>query len=112
MARDLHLVREIRNEFAHHAFECTFISPTIENWVRALEAGSDYNRRVPETRKDVGPPGTRWDFLGIAAWILYSLNRELEEVKPLAPHGPEFGYIDWDQLPEPIRKLLPDEGAT
>jgi hypothetical protein len=108
LARDLHLIRSIRNEFAHHPFECTFQSAKVKNWVKLLEEGSDYNRRYPKTRQDIGPPGTRWDFLGIAAWILYSLHRHLEDTQPLLPCGLEFGYIDWDQLPEDIRLLIPD----
>jgi len=103
LARDLNLIRSIRNEFAHHPFECTFESPKVKNWVKVLEEGSDYNRRQPETRQHVGPPGPRWDFLGIAAWILYNLHRDLEETQQLTPRGPEFGYIDWERLPEAIR---------
>ena len=112
LARDLHVIRSIRNEFAHHLFEYTFDSPKVKNWVMVLEQASDYNRRQPKTRADIGPPGTRWDFLGIAAWILYSLQRDIEEMEPLQPQGPEFGYIDWDKLPEAIRKLTPEPGAT
>jgi len=112
LARDLHLIRKIRNEFAHQPQACTFETGRIGDWVKALEAGSDYNRRKPETRKAIGPPGARWDFLGIAAWILYSIYGTLDDVKTITEHAPEFGYIDWDQLPEEIRKLLIDSGAT
>jgi DNA-binding MltR family transcriptional regulator len=75
MARDLHLVRKIRNDFAHDPLHLTFESESVRNRVRALEEGSDYNRRYPETRVAVGPPGTRWDFLGITAWMLYGRLR-------------------------------------
>jgi hypothetical protein len=112
LARDLHLIRKIRNEFAHHPLECTFQTQRIKDWVRALEGASDYNRRNPGTRQALGPPGPRWDFLGIAAWILYSIYRDVELTVPISEHGPEFGYIDWDQLPENIRNVLPDFGAT
>lgn len=91
LARDLHLIRKIRNEFAHSPLECTFATERIGNWVRALDEASDYNKRNPATRAAIGPPGARWDFLGIAAWILYSLHREVAETEPLHPHGPEFG---------------------
>jgi hypothetical protein len=109
LARDLHLVQKIRNRFAHFALECTFETDPIKGWVRALEAASDYNRRYPDTRKMIGPPGARWDFLGIAAWILYSIHRQAESLEPLREYTPEFGYIEWDRLPEDLRRLLPDD---
>lgn len=111
MARDLHLVRKIRNEFAHSPFTLTFESDVVLNRVRALEEASDYNRRYPPTRAAIGPPGPRWDFLGISAWILYSLHRE--EVDRVPDHGPEFGYVEWDAvLPEEVRQRLRGEEAT
>jgi hypothetical protein len=108
LARDLHLIRKIRNEFAHTPLECTFGSERVMNWVRALEEASDYNKRNPETRKALGPPGPRWDFLGIAAWILYSLHREIDETQALEAHGPEFGYIDWNKLAADLQSQLAD----
>jgi len=98
MARDLHLIRKIRNEFAHEPLGRTFDSETIKARVTALEEASDYNKKRPDTRKALGPPGTRWDFLGIAAWILYDLHRDLEETEKLSEHVPEFGYIDWSSV--------------
>lgn len=112
MARDLHLVRKIRNEFAHSSLERTFEAGRIKDWVTVLEKASDYNRRYPETRAAIGPPGTRWDFLGISAWMLYSLHRDPTETKGLTEHTPEFGYIDWTALPEEIRRLLAENEAT
>jgi hypothetical protein len=108
MARDLHLIRKIRNDFAHYPLERTFANPPISDLVRALEEASDYNKRHPETRDSVGPHGPRWDFLGIAAWILYSLHREVAETQPTRAHVPEFGYIDWSALPPELRKRLED----
>jgi hypothetical protein len=60
----------------------------------------------------IGPTGARWDFLGAAAWMLYSLHREAEGIGRLERHGPEFGYIDWDRLPEQLRQFLRDDEAT
>ena len=112
LARDLHLVRNIRNAFSHDAVECTFDRPDIRDRVRALEGASDYNRRRPDLRVAMGPPGTRGDFLGITAWMLYSLHREAESVGRIANHGPEFGYIDWADLPPDTLKALIDAAAT
>ena len=89
MARDIHLVRKIRNDFAHSPLERTFASSSVRDRVAALQAASDYNTRNPKTRENIGPPGPRWDFLAISAWMLYSLHSET--VETLSEHGPEFG---------------------
>jgi hypothetical protein len=111
-ARDLHLIRDIRNDFAHAPQSCRFdTSPTVDR-VTALEKASDINSRYPDTRAAVGPPGPRWDFLGVAAWMLYQLHCELESAEPLRQHGPEFGYIDWDGLPPEVQEFLRRSEAT
>jgi len=112
MARDLHLVRRIRNDFAHYPLGLAFEHDPVRSRVRALEQASDYNRRNPPTRKDIGPPGPRWDFLGIAAWMLYSLHREAEGVGPLRQHGAEFGYVDWSTLPPDVQNVLRRDEET
>ncbi len=112
LARDLHLIRKIRNEFAHEAMECAFNDQRIADWVAALEATSRYNSRDPVMRGGLGPAGPRWDFLGISAWILYSLGCELQETPPLQEHKPEFGYIDWQSLTAEVRKRITDAEAT
>jgi hypothetical protein len=109
LARDLHLIRDIRNTFAHEPGESTFETASVKDRVAALEQASDYNRRQPDLRAKMGPPGTRGDFLGIAAWILFSLAKETEEAETIRRHGPEFGYMDWDALPSEIRSRLTAE---
>jgi hypothetical protein len=112
LARDLHLIRKVRNDFAHDPLHLTFETPTVKDRIRALEAASDYNRRHPETRTAIGPPGPRWDFLGIAAWMLYALHRAIDDVSPNTTVAPEFGYIDWSALPAEVQEFLKQEEAT
>jgi hypothetical protein len=104
MARDLHLVLDIRNDFAHNPFGCTFDSMSIRNRIRELESSSDFNHRHPNTRRAIGPPGPRWDFLAVTTWMLYSLRSE--KVKQLSEPSPEFGYIDWSSLSPEIKEKL------
>ena len=111
MARDLHLIRELRNDCAHHTAPVTFATPSIRDRVRALDESSDYNRRNPKERADMGPPGPRHDFLGCAGWMLYALHRGLDDVVPRKPRSPEFGYIDWDKLPAEIKALIQSSQA-
>jgi hypothetical protein len=110
LARDLHIIREIRNTFAHEAAESTFQTPSVRDRIAALQQVSDYNRRRPDLRVTMGPPGPRGDFLGMAAWMLYSIAGKTDDIQAIKPPSPEFGYIDWDSLPEDLRKRI-DEAA-
>ena len=112
MARDLHLIRKIRNDFAHEPRGRSFESEEIRSRVRELERGSNCNARDPQTRAAVGPEGTRWDFLGSAAWMLYALNRAIDDVVRPAEHPAEFGYIDWTRVPLAVREWLAKHDAT
>lgn len=110
MAQDLHLIRKIRNEFAHAASLCTFDTEPVHTWVRTLEAKSDYNQRYPDTRKSIGPPDRRSDFLGMASWLLYSICRSHEDIQPLPEKHREFGYIDYSLLPSDVQGFLAQFG--
>lgn len=112
LARDLHIIRAIRNAFAHDAEGCTFERQDIRSRIQALESASNYIRREPEIREKMGPSGARGDFLALATWILYNLHREAEEIGPPNERGPEFGYIDWSSLPEEVRRAIAAAMAT
>ena len=59
LARDLHLIRRIRNEFAHASHRIAFDAPPVRDFVHALQAASDYNRRHPHLRRRMGLPGAK-----------------------------------------------------
>ena len=106
LAADLHLIRRVRNDFAHSTDDLSFDSGPIRDRVRALEVTSGFNKRYPAVREAIGPAGSRNDFLGIAAWILYELECQVNEVVPLVPRNPEFGYVDWSSLPDDVLTML------
>src|SRR5688572_23015419 len=64
LARDLHIIRKIRNQFAHEPLDTTFDTPRISDLIGAVQAASDYNTRHPDTRRAIGPPGNKGDFVG------------------------------------------------
>lgn len=92
MARDLHLMRKIRNDFSHHAQQVTFDTPSAKDRVKELTKQTVMFRESPELRVKVGAPGTRLDFLSVAQWILHSLRQKVERVVPVDSPKPEFGY--------------------
>lgn len=108
LARDLHLIRKIRNHFAHNALVAGFDARPVRDWVNALAQASDMNNRNPTARAACGPPGPRGDYLAITSWILYDLHRQADSIDALAERGPEFGYIDWSRLPPDVRRALED----
>jgi len=112
LARDLHLIRKIRNAFAHEPLETTFDTQRIADLVSAVEAGSDYNTRHPETRQAMGPASKKGDFLGIVGWILYTIHSDAETIERVEPARPEFGYLRFEDLPPLVRELLRREGAA
>lgn len=93
--RDLHLIRKIRNDFAHNPQDLSFDTSSVKGRVAALES-SGFNRRNAATRTGLGPPGPRGDFLGIVSWMLFSLQEDVSKTKRLSGPVAEFAYIDWD----------------
>jgi len=112
MHRDLQLLRKIRNDFAHKPFDLTFNSDSIKSRVIELDKVSDYISRNPVARKNTGPIGVRHDFIFSVGWRLYALQYLLDEIIPLDRKGIEFGYFDFDKLPEQVRELIVHRSKT
>ena len=89
--RDLHLVRKIRNEFAHNIQGCTFETGTVRSRILELAKSSGLIERNPRARATF-PEGCRGDFLLVASWMLYSLNQRIEESSALTEAHLEWGY--------------------
>lgn len=67
MKRDLHILRKIRNEFAHEPQKLSFKTPTIANRCRELKyAGNDRNKLEPRecfTRAMLGIDGSIYVYI-------------------------------------------------
>jgi DNA-binding MltR family transcriptional regulator len=92
--RDLHLIRAIRNHFAHNVTGCTFQESSVRSRILELARSSGLIDRNPTMRTKGFPAGPRGDFLFIASWMLFSLNRKVEECRPFTEATPEFGYSE------------------
>ena len=106
-ARDLHLIRKIRNHFAHSADHLTFETPEVRDRVAELEKPG-FNRRFAQIRAGLGPPGPRGDFLGIVSWMIFSHQESAPKTKRQSPHVGEFGYFDVDSAIEIMTGTEPD----
>lgn len=98
-ARDLNLIRRIRNEFAHNIHGCSFDHSSVKSRVYELAKSSDIIAKNPNVRADM-PEGTRGDFLICVSWMLWSLTTETDYIVPLKECEEEFGYIVLEDIDE------------
>ncbi|MBN2095230.1 MAG: hypothetical protein JW727_04225 [Candidatus Aenigmarchaeota archaeon] len=99
--RDLHIIRKIRNDFAHDIHNCSFENSRVKSRVGELVVSSCIIKQSPEIRKGF-PEGNRGDFLMLASWMLYFINRSAQKLSPLRSAELEFGYC-----PDSIEDIPP-----
>jgi len=89
--RDLHIVRRIRNEFAHNVIGCSFNSPSVRSRIIELRQSMIIVEKEPEIRKKF-PEGYRGDFQMMITFMLYYLYHLVEEITFLEPGKEEMAY--------------------
>ncbi|MFQ6403931.1 hypothetical protein ACIDE9_04135 [Methylophilus sp. 'Pure River'] len=90
--RDLHLIRSIRNKFAHNISGCSFDESSVRSQVLELAKSSGFLERNPNLRHAHFPEGVRGDFMACASWMLYSINLQIEHASSMEEAELEFGY--------------------
>jgi hypothetical protein len=103
-ARDLHLIRRIRNEFAHRAASCDLKDPQARNRIEELTKSHGIFERSPKKVKEDGKPSLKEQFVEAVSWMLYSLDLQRTRVSQLKSREHEFGYefsYDEDYPAEP-----------
>ncbi len=88
--RDLHLIRKIRNEFAHNIHGCTFEDSRVKS--RTLELYKSTGNIIKDKYRSHYPEGPRGDFMFICMWMLWKINCAIEDCKQLHEPKAEFGY--------------------
>lgn len=91
-ARDLNLIRKIRNEFAHNIQGCDFSHSGIRSRVLELNKSSNIMDKV-SVFADKVDKSSRNSFLHICSWMLTSIHNKIERIVPLTQAKTEFGYI-------------------
>lgn len=89
-ARDLHLLRKIRNDFAHNINGCSFDDARVKS--RILELTSSHG--IISRSRHVFPkdPPPREAFLQTASWMVFHLTAEAKGTVSLSPAPEEWGY--------------------
>ncbi|MEQ9092195.1 MAG: hypothetical protein RIE52_13965 [Balneola sp.] len=95
--RDLHLLRKIRNSFAHDIYGCAFDSGSVKARVRELE--NSFSNRVYEEKEAIRKRrnddllnGTRGSFLFMTTSMIWEISDLIKESNELSPSENEFFY--------------------
>ncbi len=92
LSRDLHLIRKIRNVFAHDVQGCTFENGAVQSRIDELLKSSGFKERHPKIRAGMGDVGPRLDFLLCASWMLFVIHQEAESCEARNEAEDEWGY--------------------
>lgn len=94
LCRDLHLVRKIRNDFAHNIEGCHFSGQKVHNRVRELRNGFvdliDIYRT--EEAAKIYQDGDRGEFQFCCSWMIDYLHELSRSSRPLQESPPEWAY--------------------
>jgi DNA-binding MltR family transcriptional regulator len=100
-ARDLHLIRKIRNDFAHNIHGCSFEDARVKSRILEISNSHGIIVRSPHFFKEEVSP--RKAFLEAASWMIYHLNRKVKGTLSLPAAKEEWGYaFVYDQKHEVI----------
>lgn len=89
--RDLHIIRKIRNDFAHNISSCNFEDSAVRSRITELVCSSTIIERDPKIRRSF-PEGPRGDFQMIVSWMLWCLWSQSEQIHSTGPSDIEWGY--------------------
>lgn len=96
LTRDIHLVRKIRNSFAHDVFGCDFEDGSVKNRVRELMKSMTLANYATKRDNSEHLKGTRGNFLSCTFFILWFLNDSIRDVNQLREPNSETFLYDVD----------------
>lgn len=96
-ARDIHLLRKIRNSFAHDVYGCNFENGSVKSRIielnKSITSIDCTNLREHQPIKNLTiPDGERGDFLVLCGFLLTVLHNKISEIKCLEAHPNEEIY--------------------
>lgn len=104
LAKDLHLIRKIRNDFAHNIEGCDFADTRVHNRVSELRRSfANLLDSFKEPKKTLYEDGDRGDFQFCASWIVDYLHKYSDSVNSIGSAAEEWGY-DGKQIAERITR--------
>lgn len=109
MCRDIHIIRKIRNEFAHNISGCNYENQSVRNRILELKRSMQFNERFPKKRKEY-PEGLRGDLQIIISWLIFSLWVLVGTTESINEAELDNTYI-LDCTEESIEKSQVDDGT-
>jgi len=98
LARALHLIRKIRNDFAHNVSGCSFGDGVVTSRLtelrrctRVVEIGAKFRPY---------PVGARGDFQFIVSWIQWMIHSRIERTVSIETSGALIGELPSDSIDE------------
>ncbi len=113
LARDLNLIRRMRNEFAHNIHGSSLNTGKIKDYFTTLVTSSG----IVEGHKDLNlfPDGPRGDFLKVTNLLVYHLSTMTESnnaMKSLIPKADEWIYRWAFKSEEELPNTKPEQNQT
>lgn len=80
--KSLHLIRKIRNRFAHNLTACDFLDPKVQSWNNELHKLNDH---ATAERRATFSDGVIGDFEKSVSWLIYWLKHLIQQVPTACP---------------------------
>ena len=97
LCRDLHIVRKIRNDFAHNISGCSFEDSSVHHRITEHNRSLRLIERNPEVRTSF-PEGIRGDFQMMMSWMCWYLSVMPRYVTSIEPSTYEIPYLTQAEL--------------
>jgi DNA-binding MltR family transcriptional regulator len=91
LARDIHLIRRIRNDFAHNIHGASFEDTRVKQRIAELDNSNGILSRSPVAAARL--TSARSHFLEAVAWMIFHLEGLSSTTKSLEAAGEEWGYV-------------------
>ena len=95
LARDIHIIRKIRNSFAHDVYGCSFENGSVKSRVRELENSASsvwVKQRLEVERNDNILEGTRGKFLWITSALIWTISDLIKKTGEIEEANKEWFY--------------------
>ncbi|TSC82300.1 MAG: putative mannitol operon repressor [Parcubacteria group bacterium Gr01-1014_20] len=92
-AQDLHVIRKIRNEFAHNVHGSSLKEGRVKDLLTNLVCSSDIVKNERTNGNSVYPKGPRGEFLTVANIALFYLNQQVEGISTRQIREKEIEWI-------------------
>jgi DNA-binding MltR family transcriptional regulator len=93
-SRDIHIVRKIRNSFAHDIYGCSFENGSVISRIKELENSFEISKRIEEAKHLEILNGYRGMFLFLSSCMIFYLNNLITEKTEIKEQELEWFYIN------------------